>query len=123
MSASASVRALLEAKAAALVTKSADILEQMIDPNFLYVNSLGNKFGKEEFIAVFCRSGAITFLNQRLSNIEVIDYDAFAIASLTIEDHIIERGELSAGHYRSLCVFRNVNGRWRWAAGQTSSVL
>lgn len=117
-----SVRAVLEAKAAALVTKSPDILDRMIDPAFLYVNALGNKFSKEEYIATYCRSGAIKFLNQRLSNIEVIDYGDFAVVSLTIEDHIIEQGQLSRGHYRSLCVFRNDNGRWIWVAGQTSTV-
>lgn len=122
MSATERVRAVLEMKAAALVNKSPDILDRMIDPLFLYVNSRGNKFSKEEYIAAYCRSGAIRFLNQHLSNIEVIDYGDFAIASLTIEDHIEQQGAMSSGQYRSLCVFRRDGDRWLWIAGQTSTV-
>lgn len=121
MNATQGVRAVLEAKAAALVTRSHEMLERLIDPQFLYVNSRGNKFSKEEYIAAYCRSGALKFLSQRPSDIEVMDYGGFAIASLVIEDHIEQQnGERSSGHYRSLCVFRLDGDRWLWVAGQTS---
>jgi ketosteroid isomerase-like protein len=122
MYAAKSVKALLAVKASALVARDAQALDQMIDAGFMYVNSRGNKFGKEEFIATYCRSGLIVFHEQKVEDVEVIDHGDFAIASMTIKDRFAYDGVLTDGRYRSLGVFRKVGDRWLWAAGQTSSI-
>ncbi|WP_342359112.1 nuclear transport factor 2 family protein [Terrarubrum flagellatum] len=123
MSAVDEITSLLERKAAALVGRDAATLETIIDPAFIYVNALGNKFGKDEYLSVYCRSGAIRFVRQDIRNIEAIELGDVVIVSVMINDEIDAHGAISQGHYRSLCVFKKTGDAWRWVAAQTSPVL
>ncbi len=122
MAAANQVKTLLSAKSKALVARDHATLDQLIDPAFIYVNARGNKFGKDEYIAAYCRSGLIVFHEQKIEDLEVVDHGGFAIASMTIRDLFDYEGVRTNGRYKSLGVFRAEGGRWFWLAGQTSSI-
>ena len=45
---------------------SADKLEALIHPDFVYVNAAGRTFNKESYIDTYCTSGRIVFAEQRI---------------------------------------------------------
>jgi len=116
------IRAVLAAKADALVRGVPADLAALIDPNFIYVNARGSKFDKEGYIEAFCSSGRIAFREQRFDDIDVVSHAGFAVATMTVNDRFVSDGRMVMGTYRSLCVFAKSGDRWLWAAGQTAPV-
>jgi len=116
------IRAVLEAKADALVRRAARDLEALIDPGFVYVNARGSTFDKAGYVETFCASGKIMFSEQRFGDLEVRPFAGFAVATMTVNDTFTAGGNVVAAIYRSLCVFGKTGDRWLWAAGQTMEV-
>lgn len=112
----------LDAKAAALVRGNAVALQRLIHADFLYVNTRGQRFDREGYIATFGGAGPIRFVAQSFRNIEVRDFGIFAVAAMEVDDRFEVDGRLVAPTARSLCVFARVEGRWLWSAGQTFPV-
>ena len=116
------IRAILEAKARAMVRRATDDLMVLIDPGFVYMNARGAKFDRAGYVETYCTSGRIVFSEQRFSDLEVHPFANFAVATMTVNDLFVSDGRKVVGTYRSLCVFGKVADRWLWAAGQTMSV-
>ena len=62
------VAKLLQAKADALVRRSAEDLAALLHPDFTYVNAGGFKFDKAGYIYFGCTSGKIVFSEQKFSD-------------------------------------------------------
>jgi hypothetical protein len=119
MSATDRIATLLQAKADALVRRSAQDLAALIHPDFTYVNAGGFRFDKAGYIDFGCTSGRIVFSEQKFSALEVRSFAGFAVATMNLHDRFSSQGRLVAATYRSLCVFSVSGDEWLWAAGQT----
>ena len=111
---------ILEAKAHALIRRATDELSVLIHPDFVYVNAGGKTFNRETYVETYCRSGRIVFSAQKVSELEVRSFPGFAVATMNLRDSFSADGRIFRGNYRSLCVFSDAEGQWRWVAGQTA---
>lgn len=114
------IRALLEAKAEALVRRDAVAMAALLDPGFVYLNAGGRVLDKAAFIETYCVSGQVAFLSQQVTRLAIVPQDGFAIATLALRDVFRVQDRVIKGDYRSLCVFRTAGGSWQWVAGQTA---
>jgi hypothetical protein len=114
------IRLVLEAKAHALVARSAASLDGLIHSDFVYINAGARTFDKAGYIKAYCTSGNVIFIQQCFSNITVKLIEHFAITTLSIEDELQIDGHAVSGRYLSMCFFTRTSGRWLWAAGQTT---
>jgi hypothetical protein len=113
------IRIVLAAKADALVRRSADDLATLLHPDFVYVNASGRKLDKAAYIDVGCISGRLIFRDQQVSELDVRQFDDFAVATMLLSDRFVFEGKEVSETYRSLCVFSKKAGHWQWIAGQT----
>ncbi len=113
------IEAVLRAKAEGLVEKSEKDLSEIIDPAFVYVNSRGVKLEKDAYVSKICQATDWGFGGQELEGLDVRDFGSFAVATMTVHDRFVHSGGTTKATYQSLCVFRKVDGRWIWVAGQT----
>ena len=113
------IRAVLAAKASALLRRSADDMAALLHPDFVYVNAGGHKLTKAEYIDVGCTSGKLVFRSQKVSELEVRQFGDCAVATMTLDDQFALDGREITATFRSLCIFTRKDGRWLWAAGQT----
>ena len=110
----------LEAKVDALMRRSTDEVSALLHPDFVYVNAGGKTFDKAAYVETYCRSGRIVFSAQKVSELEVRSFPGFAVATMNLRDSFSADGRIFRGNYRSLCVFSDAEGQWRWVAGQTT---
>jgi hypothetical protein len=113
------IRIVLAAKADALVRRSADDLATLLHPDFVYVNASGRKLDKAAYIDVGCISGRLIFRDQQVSELDVRQFDDFAVATMLLNDRFVFEGKEVSEIFRSLCVFSKKAGHWQWIAGQT----
>jgi hypothetical protein len=113
------IRIVLAAKADALVRRSADDLTTLLHPDFVYVNASGRKLDKAAYIDVGCISGRLIFRDQQVSELDVRQFDDFAVATMLLNDRFVFEGKEVSETFRSLCVFSKKAGHWQWIAGQT----
>jgi hypothetical protein len=113
------IRQVLEAKAEALVSRNHRALDDLIDAEFTYLNAGGRLFDKSGYIDAYCQSGALCFVEQRVSDLSIKPLDGLAIATMSLADTFRVDGRIVGGRFKSLAVFRHSSGRWRWLAGQT----
>jgi Domain of unknown function (DUF4440) len=113
------IRIVLAAKADALVRRSADDLATLLHPDFVYVNASGRKLDKAAYIDVGCISGRLIFRDQQVSELDVRQFDDFAVATMLLNDRFVFEGKEVSETFRSLCVFSKKAGNWQWIAGQT----
>ncbi len=79
------INKVLSAKAEALIARSSVHLSEIIDDDFIYINSQGKKLNKAQYIEQ-CTVGALKFKSQRFENIEIQDFDSFAVATMILHD-------------------------------------
>jgi hypothetical protein len=113
------IRAVLTAKAGALVRRSADDMAALLHPDFVYINASGRKLDKATTSMPGCTSGRLIFRDQQVSELNVRQFDDFAVATMFLADRFLFEGKEVSETYRSLCVFSKKAGRWQWIAGQT----
>ncbi|MDI1286457.1 MAG: nuclear transport factor 2 family protein [Reyranella sp.] len=65
------VRQIIEAKADALIRRTADDLAALLHPDFVYVNAGGTAFDKAGYIDTYCISGKVVFAEQQISDLNV----------------------------------------------------
>lgn len=118
----AAVATVLRAKAAALVARSADVLESLLDDPFTYVNAGGRVMTRTAYIAAFTAPGGVTFLSQEVSDLAVADHGGFAVATMTVHDVYESEAGRFDGRMRALAVFRRAPEGWRWSGGQTMTL-
>lgn len=112
------IETLLNDKADALVKQNTEKLNMLLAPSFVYVNSHGKKSNKNQYVDQFS-SGLLKFKSQRFENIEITDFGTFAVATMTVHDEFEYSGTPYKGLFHSLSVFKKVESKWYWAAGQT----
>jgi Domain of unknown function (DUF4440) len=113
------IRAILLAKADAIVHRAADRLDGLIHPDFVYVNAAGRTFDKAGYIETYCTSGKIAFEEQRFSDLSVQASPGVAEAAFIAHDRFVVDGETIAATCQSLCVFVEGPNGWQWIAGRT----
>jgi uncharacterized protein (TIGR02246 family) len=113
------IRAVLSAKADALLRRSADDMATLLHPDFVYVNAGGYKLDKAQYIDNGCTSGRIVFRSQKVSELDVRQLGEVAVATMVLDDQFALEGREITATYKSLCVFTRQDGRWLWVAGQT----
>jgi uncharacterized protein (TIGR02246 family) len=110
------IRAVLTAKASALVRRSADDMAALLHPDFVYVNTSGRKFDKAGYIA---NGDRFVFRSQKVTELDVRAFGDTAIATMTLDDDFTIEGREVKATFKSLCVFTKKDGKWLWSAGQT----
>jgi hypothetical protein len=113
------IRAVLTAKASALVRRSTDDMAALLHHDFVYINASGRKLDKAAYIDAGCTSGRLIFRDQQVSELDVRQFDDFAVATMLLADRFLFEGKEVSETYRSLCVFSKKAGPWQWIAGQT----
>lgn len=119
MSVADQIGKVLLAKADAIVHRVADRLDELIHPDFVYVNAAGRTFDKAGYIETYCTSGRIAFKEQRFSDLTVQGTPGVAEAAFLAHDRFVIDGETIAASYQSLCVFVAGPRGWLWIAGHT----
>jgi hypothetical protein len=122
MSLSNEIFEILTIKAKALIEQSEKTLNEILDPQFVYIDSLGNRSSKRQYITLYCKSKKMKFIKQRFGNIEIQDFDSFVVTTMNVVDQYEFLGEAFTGTFKAMCIFRKVNGKWLWCAGQTMPV-
>jgi hypothetical protein len=114
------IRAVITAKADALIRKDAARLETLLHPDFLYVNARGMSFDKAGYIENFCLSDQLRFERQDVAELKVkASFPGFALATMVLDERYFFEGSTQDAVFRSFCVFISDGGRWRWVGGQT----
>jgi hypothetical protein len=112
------IRAVVAAKSAALIRRSAAEIDVLIHPDFLYVTAGGKSLTKADYIDVAV-NGRVAYHDQRVSDLEVRLFGTTAVASMMTHDrYTIEDREISESFF-ALSVFIYSDGRWLWVGGQT----
>ena len=113
------IKAVLAAKADALLRRSADDMTNLLHPDFVYVNAGGYKLDKAQYIDNGCTSGRLVFRSQKVSELDVRQLGDVAVATMVLDDQFALEGREITATFKSLCVFTKKDGRWLWLAGQT----
>jgi len=113
------IRAVLTAKASALVRRSATDLAALLHHDFIYVTAGGRPLTKADYIDVSCLSGKVVYRSQTISELEVRQFEGFTVATMIVDDELVLDHREIAASFRSICVFTRPDGRWLWAAGQS----
>lgn len=100
------IRQALEAKAHALVGRDHHALDELIDADFTYLNAGGRIFDKAGYIETYCRSGALRFVEQEISELAVKPLDGLAIATMSLADTFRIDERVVSGRFKSLALFR-----------------
>jgi ketosteroid isomerase-like protein len=113
------VRAVLERKAAALEQRSAPMLLELLEANFVYVTASGRRLGRDDYVENGTGPHGLRFQSQEIEGLDVADFGDIAIATMILHDRFEVQGQAVAETYRSFCVFRRHGSAWLWAGGQT----
>src|SRR4030095_628483 len=108
------IRIVLAAKADALVRRSADDLATLLHPDFVYINASGRKLDKAAYIDVGCISGRLIFRDQQVSELDVRQFDDFAVATMLLNDRFVFEGKEASETFRPLCGVSKKAGHWQW---------
>ena len=114
------IRAVLLAKASALVRRSAEDMAKLMHPDFVHVTAGGRTLTKADYIDVFIKSDSVVYHSQDVRELEVHLYDTVAVATMVVDDRCSVDGRAIAETIHALSVFAYTDGRWLWAAGQTA---
>jgi hypothetical protein len=112
------IRAVVEAKSAALVRRSVDELTALIHPDFLYVTAGGKSLTKADYIDVGVR-GKVVYHSQLVRELDVRLFGTIALASMLLDDHYTIEGREVRETFYGFNAFSYIDGRWIWVGGQT----
>ncbi len=113
------IRALLAAKARALVSRSAEDMAALLHRDFIYVTAGGRVLTKADYIDVACISAKVVYMSQTVRELEIRRFEGFTVATMLLDDVLSLDDREITSTFRALCVFTKPDGRWLWAAGQT----
>jgi hypothetical protein len=111
------IRAVLAAKSAALVRRSATDITTLLHPDFLVVTAGGKAITRADYIDVAI-TGELVFHSQKVRELEVRRFGTAAVATMFLDDHYTVDGREIVETYHALSVFTLTDGRWLWAGGQ-----
>jgi hypothetical protein len=111
------IRAVLAAKASALVRRSAAEITALLHPDFLVVTAGGKAISRADYIDVAI-TGSLIYHGQQVRELEARLFGTTAVATLLLDDHFTVDGQEIIETYHALFVFTFTDGRWLWAGGQ-----
>jgi hypothetical protein len=114
------IRAVLLAKASALMRRSADDMAALMHPDFVHVTAGGRTLTKADYIDVFFNSDNLVYRSQEIRELEIRLFDTVAVATMVVDDQCAIDGREITETFHALSVFAYTDGRWLWAAGQTA---
>ncbi|MGE5149422.1 MAG: nuclear transport factor 2 family protein [Rhodospirillaceae bacterium] len=114
------IRAVLAAKASALVRRSADDMAVLMHPDFVHVTAGGRTLTKADYIDVFINSEKVVYHSQEVRELEVHLFDAVCVATMAVDDRCSIDGREITETFRALSVYTWKDERWLWVAGQTA---
>lgn len=113
------VHGFLLEKADALVRADKAFFEQVLHPDFVYVNTRGVRLDRAGYIARVSATADVRFAGQEISDLMVTSIGELAIGSMTLHDTFAKGEERKTFVFKSLCVFRVEHASCQWIAGQT----
>jgi ketosteroid isomerase-like protein len=113
------VRAVLGRKAAALKQRSAPMLLELLEAEFVYVTASGRRLRRDAYVENGTGPHGLRFQSQEIEGLEVADFGDTAIATMILHDRFEIEDRTVSETYRSFCVFRRHGATWLWAGGQT----
>jgi Domain of unknown function (DUF4440) len=116
------IAGLLKEKALALVSRSRAQLEELLDQDFVYINTRGDILDRRGYIALFCDDGGVRVTRQACKIRQLCELGAAVTAVVDLDDAFEIEGTIASGRHRSLCVFTRYGDRWVWSAGQTMAL-
>jgi len=114
------IRAVLAAKASALVRRSADDMAALLHPDFVHVTAGGRTLTKADYIDVFIKSDNVIYHSHEVRELEVRLFDTTAVATMAVDDRCSIDGREISETFRAISVYTWKDGRWIWVAGQTA---
>lgn len=111
------IRAVMAAKASALICRSAADITALLHPDFLVVTAGGKAISRADYIDVAI-TGTLIFHSQQVRELEVRLFGMTAVARMLVDDHYTVDGREIIETYHALNVFTFTDGRWLWAGGQ-----
>lgn len=112
------IKAMLAAKANALVQRSAADMAALIHRDFIYVTAGGRTLTKADYIDVFVTTDKVAYRSQTFTDLALRQFEGFTVATLTTNDDLTLDGRDVVATFNSLYVFTKPDSRWLWAAGQ-----
>jgi hypothetical protein len=115
------VRTLERRRIAATGANDVKALEPLLDDNLVYINSVGDTFGKAEYLHAL-DSGSLAY--DKDFDVRETEYRAFDDLVILVGimlGHSRLDGEQQVFHFRCISVWRQQAGEWRMAAWQSSS--
>jgi ketosteroid isomerase-like protein len=115
------VRMLERRRIAATGANDVKALEPLLDDNLVYINSVGDTFGKAEYLHAL-DSGSLAY--DKDFDVRETEYRAFDDLVILVGimlGHSRLDGEQQVFHFRCISVWRQQAGEWRMAAWQSSS--
>lgn len=115
------VRMLERRRIAATGANDVKALEPLLDDNLVYINSVGDTFGKTEYLHAL-DSGSLAY--DKDFDVRETEYRAFDDLVILVGimlGHSRLDGEQQVFHFRCISVWRQQAGEWRMAAWQSSS--
>lgn len=115
------VRMLERSRIAATGANDVKALEPLLDDNLVYINSVGDTFGKAEYLHAL-DSGSLAY--DKDFDVRETEYRAFDDLVILVGimlGHSRLDGEQQVFHFRCISVWRQQAGAWRMAAWQSSS--
>jgi uncharacterized protein (TIGR02246 family) len=114
------IRAVLAAKASALVRRSAEDMAALMHPDFVHVTAGGRTLTKADYLDVFLNADRVLYRSQVVRELEVRLFDTVAVATMVVDDQCVIDGREITETFHALSVFTWKDGRWLWVAGQTA---
>lgn len=114
------IRAVLLAKASALVRRSAADMTALMHPDFVHVTAGGRTLTRADYIDVFINSDKVVYHSQNVRDLEVRLFDTVAVANMVVDDRCSIDGREITETFLALSVYTWKDGRWIWVAGQTA---
>jgi ketosteroid isomerase-like protein len=109
-------------RALALVHRDAPAIASMLSPRFVYTNSAGDVFGKEEYLRAYVLDPSVVWHRQELNDVRVEVVGDAAVLTGTVHDEArFGEFELNA-RFQTTQTYVRHDDAWHYLAGHTSSL-
>jgi hypothetical protein len=115
------VMAVIRERADALAAQDWATVEAQLHEHFIYTNSLGERLGPGLYVD-FLRDGPLRWSYQSIEDALVAEVGDAAVVTGIVFDHVVVDGEEQELHFATTQTYVNVDGEWKYLAGQTSPI-
>jgi ketosteroid isomerase-like protein len=115
------VEAALRARGEALPAQDWDAVERLLDDDFVYTNSRGERLMKAAYLE-FLRDGPLRWVHQSVEDMLVSEIGDTAVVTGVVVDHVVVDGTEHELHFSTTQTYVRVDGAWLYLAGQTAPI-